>query len=158
MGFVDKTATGAAAGSVAGPVGMVVGAGLGAVASIFGAKSQQKSQRQALRQEAKYTDQALADAREARAYDRRQADEARTYERGQYADYLGRLAPFSRAGQRAVTDLSASTAAQLPGAVPTMDVGGLIRIQAPASAGGAIREVPASQEAYWISKGATRVS
>ena len=143
-----------------------------ALGSIFGSKSQRKSQKEALKQEKRYTDLALQDAREVRAYDRTRADEDRAYERGRYADerdfergryteerdfgrkqhagYLDRLSPYSRAGAGAVTGLAASTARAMPGVVPTSGGGRMVQIQAP---NGQIREVPESHAQHYVSKG-----
>lgn len=160
-------AGGAAAGVMGGPVGMAIGAGIGALGSIFGAKVQSGASKKAsqfeydaqtraldeAKAERDYNrsrdEQARADALERQAYERRMGEEGRDYSRGQYANYLGRLAPFSEGGTRAFTGLTRS----LPGVgqmAAQVGSGPMVQIQAP---NGQVRPVPASQRDYWISKG-----
>lgn len=138
-----------------GPVAsVVVPAAISAIGSIWGSKNQKSASRDASRQEARFTSEALKDAREERDYSRRRDDEQMTYDRGQRASYLERLKPFTTAGQQAITNIAASTQSQLPGSVPTMGSGQMIQMRAP---NGQVREVPASQAEWYLSRGATRV-
>lgn len=141
-----------------------VPAAIGAVSSIFGAKSQSNASKRAAEVEAKSSSEALADARAQReyeqerdrentAYTRQQVEGDKTYTRGQYADYLGRLTPYANAGAKAVSGLSANFAGRIASQVPASG-NQMIKL---ADSRGRIREVPASQADVYIKQGAVRV-
>lgn len=151
--------------------GTAIAGALGAGAAVAGARSSQRAQRDASRMEMDATNRALQDAREQRAYEqkrdederayRRSLDEQefgrytekRDYDRGQYANYLGRLQPYSATGSTAVANLGASVTRALPAAVPAAGGSAMVKIQAPEEYGGGISEVPAAHVQHYLSKG-----
>lgn len=150
----------------------LITAAVGAGATVAASRSARVAQRDAAAIEGKYTAEALRDAREQRAYEQRMAEEARLeerkryadetsytrgryaeerdFDRADYADYRGRLSPYEGVGAQAVTGLGASTARALPGLVPTMGGGGMVKIQAPT---GEVREVPQAHADHYVSLG-----
>lgn len=109
-----------------------------------GGKAQAKSEKYAADLQFKSTEEALADARQ-----------QRQYQQGQYANYLTRLQPYQAVGANAAARLDQTAARALPGAVPTMGSGQLVKLASPT---GQIRDVPAAHADWYLSRGATKVS
>lgn len=97
-------------------LGAILTAGIPAVASlignIFGSKTAQKAQREASGVEERLADRAIEEARQEREYNRARDLEREGYDRGQYADFLNRVSPYSTAGAGAINRLSQALGGQ----------------------------------------------
>lgn len=82
------------------------------IGSIFGSKTAQKAQREASGVEERLADRAIEEARQEREYNRARDLEREGYDRGQYADFLNRVSPYSAAGAGAVNRLSQALGGQ----------------------------------------------
>lgn len=134
---------------------LLLGAGLSAGASVVGARTQQSAARDAARTEDAASREALAYQKEQDAYERKRDEEQTNYDRGQYADYLGRLDPYRAAGTGALARLSSHLGGSAPAMSYPVDQVGMVKLQSP---DGRVREVPADQAEHYLAQGATRVS
>lgn len=133
----------------------LIAAGVGAGATIVASRTAQGAQRDAARIENDAALRALDYQREQDAYERKRQEEETAYDRQQFADYQGRLAPFRNAGTSVLPGLTQRVSGAATAAVPTNGGGtGMVTLKAPT---GAMREVPASQADYYIAQGAVRV-
>jgi Ni/Co efflux regulator RcnB len=145
---------------------VIAAAAIAAGATIYGTRQQSNAHRDASRMEQDSFRRAEDAAREDRdynrrrdeerqGYDRRFAEDERSYRRGQFADYQGRLAPFRDVGVNALPRLSRAANTGLSGAQMGMAGGGgqMVRIQAPLERGGGIREVPAALADRFLAAG-----
>jgi hypothetical protein len=160
----------------------LLGAGLSTFGQIYGANKIADSSAEAAQIQQQEFDKALA-AQQAELDYQHGLD---TYKQQQYGSYLSRLQPYLNTGEQANASLSQwmaqpgasggvtaspattaalrqpppSTAPQQPttpaqSAQPTASATGMVTMQAP---DGSTKDVPASQVAYWTSKGATPVN
>ncbi len=153
-----------------------ISAGAGLVAS----HQASNANKDAAQLEYEATQQALADAREQRAYEQKRDEEQQQYDRGryseerdytrgvygeerdygrgQYANYLGRLDPYRQSGTRALTRvedvLNRSTPMNPAAARPTNTGGPMVQLKAPT---GQIKAIPADQVDQYLARGAVRV-
>ncbi len=121
--------------------------GAPAATALVGQSMANRADTEAARIEAEQFDKALAEERE-----------NKTYQRGQYADYLGRLKPYGDAGTAATSRASQllTTSRYRPevqgvGARPGQ---GMVRLT---DSRGQVREVPESEAPRWEQAGARRI-
>lgn len=165
------------------PIATLIGSAIGGGTAIAGMRSNRSAQREASALESRFSDQALADARAEREYQRQRDDENRRYEReqlereygyrsgrdavldsrfnderdygrGEFASYKARLAPFTNIGTRSAANLASVVGRALPASIPTAGNGAMVRLQSPT---GQVQEVPADHAEFYMSRGAKRV-
>lgn len=125
------------------------------VGGLIGAKMSANADRDASELEYRATQEALADAREDRQYQRGVAEEQRDYGRGQYGSYLERLEPYRASAQPALGRLESYL-----GGRPTVAPSGVAAPRTPTDTGqptmitvtapdGRTQQRPASELAHW---------
>ena len=113
---------------------------------------QNRGNTEAARIEAESLDKALQQEKEEQLYQRGKEKEQTGYDRGQYANYLGRLDPYAQAGPPAVTRLQ--DVLGRPGAIPSVGNGPMVTLRSP---NGQTQQVAADQADWYLSRGATKV-
>lgn len=155
-----------------------ISGGVQAAGNIYASRTAASANRDAAQLEYEATQQALADARAQREYEQKRDEEQQQYERGryaeerdytrgiygeerdygrgQYANYLGRLDPYAKAGTRATArleDILTQSRPMNPAAGPAAS-GGTVRLKAPT---GEVRDVPVAMAESYLNRGAVRV-
>lgn len=162
MGAGAGAGAGVTAAGTAGAVGgtakwltPLLSYGVPAATGLIGARMQANAERDAAALQDEQFDKAIAFEKEERDYQHGVADEKKTYDRGQYADYIGRLKPFNAAGTAATDRASALlTTSRYRPELTGAPSGRLVQMRAP---DGSMGQVPETLVDHYLKNGAQRV-
>jgi len=148
---------GGAAAGTASYLRPLLGQGVQAATNLYGQHMANSASADAARIQTEFLEKALEVEKENERYRRSTTEEERGYTRGQRADYLGRLQPYSAAGTAATTRASAllSGSSYQGQAPPASGSGPTVKL---ADSRGVVRDVPADQAEQYLQQGATRVT